>query len=150
MFYQAGFPLGIGCVILMMLAAQWYVLFNVLAGAAVVPSDLREAAASFRFSWWRRFWTFQVPAVFPSLVAGWDAAAGLAWNASLVVEALTIDGEMIAVWGLGHEISQATHDKKFAVAAAGFVVLAVVLHLFSKIVWKRLNALARQHFVVGR
>ena len=138
-FARAGVSHGWGCVILMLLAAQWYVLFNVLAAATVVPADLREAAVCFRLTWWRRFWTFQVPAVFPSLVAGWDTAAGLAWNTSLVVEAMTVGGELIPVRGLGYEISRATQHGNFAVAAAGFVVLAIILQLISRYVWRRLN-----------
>ena len=150
-FDRAGIGHDWGCVVLMVMAAQWYILFNVLAGAAAIPSDLREAVTCFRLPWWRRFWTFQVPAVFPSLVAGWDAAAGLAWNTSLLVEAITgAEGKVIPVHGLGHEINRATREHNFAVVAAGFVILAIILQLFSSQVWRRLNVLARQRFVIGR
>ena len=70
----------------MLLGTQWYILFNVIAGAMAIPADLREAAGSYRFSGWQRFWKLYLPAVFPYLVTGWVTAAGGAWNASIVSE----------------------------------------------------------------
>ncbi len=149
-FDRAGISLDWGCVVLMLLACQWYILFNVMAGAEAIPADLREAVRCFRLSRWRLFWTFQVPAVFPSLVLGWESAAGLAWSTSLVAEALTHDGELWPVHGLGHELRRATQQGEFAVVAAALLVLGVILELFSRFVWGRLSAVARQRYAFGR
>ncbi|HEX7701886.1 MAG TPA: ABC transporter permease subunit, partial [Kofleriaceae bacterium] len=79
-----GVPLGIGSVALMLLGTQWYVLFNVVAGAQSIPADLREAAQLFGMRRMQRFRALYLPAVFPYLITGWVTAAGGAWNASIV------------------------------------------------------------------
>jgi NitT/TauT family transport system permease protein len=75
-----------GSIVLMLLGTQWYILFNVIAGAMAVPADLREAAGAYRLTRWQRFRLLYVPAIFPYLVTGWVTAAGGAWNASIVSE----------------------------------------------------------------
>ena len=70
----------------MLLGTMWYILFNVIAGAMVIPSDLREAATSFHIQGRQRFWTVYAPGIFPYLVTGWVTAAGGAWNASILAE----------------------------------------------------------------
>ena len=97
----AGVSLGWGSVLLMLLGTQWYILFNVIAGAMALPADLREAARSYRIQGWRRFWVLYFPAVFPYLVTGWVTAAGGAWNASIVSEFVTFHGQVLATDGLG-------------------------------------------------
>ena len=86
----AGVRLGWGSIVLMLLGTQWYILFNVIAGASAIPSDLREAAQDATgFGATARFWRLYLPAVFPYLVTGWVTAAGGAWNASIVSEYVT-------------------------------------------------------------
>ena len=84
--------LGYGCVILMLLGTQWYILFNVIAGAMAIPGDLKEAATSFRLPPWHRMKVLYLPAIFPYLVTGWVTAAGGAWNASIVAEYYDLKG----------------------------------------------------------
>jgi NitT/TauT family transport system permease protein len=84
-----GVTLDWGSVMLMLLGTQWYILFNVIAGAMAVPADLREAAGAYRLGRWQRFRLLYVPAIFPYLVTGWVTAAGGAWNASIVSEYVT-------------------------------------------------------------
>src|SRR5213078_1519884 len=90
-----------GSILLMLLGTQWYILFNVVAGAMAIPADLREAAHSFRFSRKQRFWTLYLPAIFPYLVTGWVTAAGGAWNASIVSEYVTYEKQTLTAFGLG-------------------------------------------------
>src|SRR5262245_21426784 len=109
----AGVPLGWGSILLMLLGTQWYILFNVIAGAMAVPADLREASRSYRLNRWQRFRVLLLPAVFPYLVTGWVTAAGGAWNASIVAEYVTFKGEVLQAWGLGGQINQATAEANF-------------------------------------
>ena len=81
--------LGWGSILLMLLGTQWYILFNVIAGAMAIPADLKEAARSYRIRGWRLFRILYFPAIFPYLVTGWVTAAGGAWNASIVAEYVT-------------------------------------------------------------
>src|SRR5262249_9345555 len=130
-----GVPLGWGSILLMLLGTQWYILFNVVAGAMAIPADLREAAHSFRFSLWQRLWALYRPAIFPYLVPGWVTAAGGAWNASIVSEYVTYD-ETRTTFGLGARISEATAAANYPLLAASTLVMAVLVVLFNRTVWR--------------
>ena len=117
LFHAAGLGLGTGSIVLMLLGTQWYILFNVIAGASSVPSDLREAVVAFRLTRRERFWTLYLPAIFPYLVTGWVTAAGGAWNASIVAEYVTYKGATLTTFGLGAAVSEAA--ERGAVRRAG-------------------------------
>jgi NitT/TauT family transport system permease protein len=146
----AGVPLGWGSILLMLLGTQWYILFNVIAGAMAIPADLREAARSYGLVGWQRFRVLLFPAVFPYLVTGWVTAAGGAWNASIVAEYVTFQGEARQTWGLGSQISAAAQTANFALLAASVVVMAIVVVLFNRLVWRRLYHLAEERFALNR
>jgi NitT/TauT family transport system permease protein len=146
----AGISLGWGSILLMLLGTQWYILFNVIAGAMAVPADLREAARSYRMTTWQRFRVLYLPAVFPYLVTGWVTAAGGAWNASIVSEFVTFKGEQRWTWGLGAEISRAAEKADYPVLAAGVVVMALVVVVFNRTVWRRLYHLAEDRFALNK
>ncbi len=90
-FISTHIPINFGSVLLMALGTQWYILFNVIAGAMAIPTDLREAAALFGLRRWRLWKTLIIPAIFPFWVTGAVTATGGAWNASIVAE--------VASWG---------------------------------------------------
>ncbi len=147
-------PLGINTVsaILMLLGTQWYILFNVIAGAMAIPADLKEMSHSFGVTGWQRFWTLYAPACFPYLVTGWVTAAGGAWNASIVSEYLTIGSDKpIEATGLGAIISSVAgvSDQK-AVLAASVVVMSALVVLFNRFIWKRLYDLAETRFSLSK
>jgi len=146
----AGVGLGWGSVLLMLLGTQWYVLFNVVAGAMAIPADLREAARIYRVGTWKRFRVLYLPAVFPYLVTGWVTAAGGAWNASIVSEYVSFQGRELAADGLGARISVAASSGDFPALAASVAVMAVVVVLFNRLVWRRLHHLAEQRFSLSR
>jgi NitT/TauT family transport system permease protein len=146
----AGVPLGWGSVLLMLLGTQWYILFNVVAGAMAVPADLREATRSYLLNAWERFRTLYLPAVFPYLVTGWVTAAGGAWNASIAAEYVSFRGRVLSTPGLGSRISEATERGDFPLLAASTVVMAVVVVAFNRTVWRRLYRLAETRFALGR
>ena len=142
----AGVSLGWGSVVLMLLGTQWYILFNVIAGAMSVPADLREVTATYRLKLVQRLRTLYLPAVFPYLVTGWVTAAGGAWNASIVAEYVTFKGSVLTANGLGARISQAAEHADFPRLAASVTVMAVMVVLFNRAVWKRLYVVAAEKF----
>jgi NitT/TauT family transport system permease protein len=146
-----GVSLDWGCVALMLLGTQWYILFNVIAGAMAVPADLREAARSYRFNTWQRFRTLYLPAVFPYLVTGWVTAAGGAWNTSIVAEYFELgDDHVLQAHGLGAVISEATKAKNFPLEAASVLVMATMVVLFNRTVWRRLYELAERRYSLSK
>jgi NitT/TauT family transport system permease protein len=146
LFHAAGLGLGTGSIILMLLGTQWYILFNVIAGASSVPSDLQEAMVAFRMTRRERFWTLYLPAIFPYLVTGWVTAAGGAWNASIVAEYVTYRGENLSTFGLGAAVSEAAEGARFAELAAAVLVMSVIVVFFNRIVWRRCYRLASTRF----
>nr|WP_211483925.1 ABC transporter permease subunit [Corallococcus exiguus] len=145
-----GVGLGWGSMWLMLLGTQWYILFNVVAGATAIPADLREMAASYRLSVWRRFWSLYLPSVFPYLVTGWVTAAGGAWNASIVSEYVTFRGRVLTAPGLGAQISQAAASANFQLLSASVVVMSVMVVTFNRLVWRRLHHLAETRFSLSK
>jgi NitT/TauT family transport system permease protein len=142
--------LGWGSVVLMLLGTQWYILFNVIAGAMSIPGDLREAARSYRMSLRLRFFSLYLPAVFPYLVTGWVTAAGGAWNASIVAEYVNFKGQILTANGLGAQISRAAERADFPHLAASVMVMAAVVVLFNRTVWRRFYELAEQRFSLSK
>jgi NitT/TauT family transport system permease protein len=147
----AGLTLGVGSILLMLLGTQWYILFNVIAGAMAIPADLREASRSYRVSGWQRFRALYFPAIFPYLVTGWVTAAGGAWNASIVSEYVTTrGGRVLTTWGLGAQISEATEKGNFPLLAASTLVMSIVVVLFNRTVWRRCYRLAEERFSLNK
>jgi NitT/TauT family transport system permease protein len=143
-------PFAVVAAVLMGLGAQWYVLFNVLAGASAIPGDLGEAADVYRVSGFRRFLTLDLPAVFPFLVTGLVTAAGGAWNASIVAETFTFRGRELTTFGLGSLITEATHDGNFPLLSAGVLSMSLALVLLNRTVWRRLYRLASTRYALNR
>jgi NitT/TauT family transport system permease protein len=143
---QLGVGLSGGSVVLMLLGTQWYILFNVVAGAMAVPSDLREAAASYKITGWRRFKLLLLPSVLPYLITGWVTAAGGAWNASIVSEYVAYRGQTLTTFGLGARIGMAAEAADFPVLAASVVVMSAAVVLFNRLVWRPLNDYAERRF----
>jgi NitT/TauT family transport system permease protein len=144
-----GGNLGWGAVILMMLGAQWYILFNVAAGAQSIPADMVSCADIFKIGGWERWRYFILPAIFPFLVTGWITSAGGAWNASIVAEYVQQGGNTYTAFGLGDLISQATSQGKFDVLAAAVLVMALTVVAINRSFWKRLQRLGDQYCRFG-
>ncbi len=140
----AGVPLSAGSIVLMLLGTQWYILFNVVAGAAAIPADLLEASRSYGLKGWERFKNVLLPAVFPYLVTGWVTAAGGAWNASIVSEFVTFKSQVFSTWGLGSLISEAAERSDIPTLTAAVVVMSAIVMVFNRFVWRRLYAVARE------
>jgi len=146
----AGVSLGWGSIVLMLLGTQWYILFNVIAGAMAIPTDLQEAARSYRLQGWRRFRALYLPGVFPYLVTGWVTAAGGAWNASIVAEFVTFKGQTLQAHGLGAQISAAAAAADFPRLAASILVMSAIVVAFNRSVWRQFYRLAERRFSLNR
>ncbi len=138
--------LGIGSVALMLLAAQWYILFNVIAGAQAIPSELREVSRLFRFRDWQRWTTVILPGIFPFLITGLITASGGAWNASIVAEYFELKGRTLATLGLGAQISQASNDANYPVLLAATMIMALMVVTINRLVWRPLYHLAETKY----
>jgi NitT/TauT family transport system permease protein len=128
----------------MILGTQWYILFNVIAGASAFPSDLREAAASFRIGrarWWR---DVMLPGIFPYYVTGAITAAGGAWNASIVSEAVTWGRTKISAGGLGAYIAQMTEAGDYPRIALGVAVMSLLVISMNRLLWRPLYLIAER------
>jgi len=145
-----GVPFGIVASALMLLGAQWYVLFNVLAGASAVPHDLEEAAETYRLRGVDKWKKLFLPAVFPYLVTGLITAAGGAWNASIVAESLTYKGRPLQTFGLGSTITQATAAANFPLLAAGVLTMSLALIALNRSIWRPLYRLAETKYSLNR
>ena len=146
----AGISFSWGSLVLMLLGTQWYILFNVIAGSMAIPADLREAGRSYRMGVRLRFLSLYLPAVFPYLVTGWVTAAGGAWNASIVAEYMTFRGRVLTTRGLGALISLAAEHADFPHLAGAVIVMAAVVVLFNRTVWRHLYAIAEERFSLSK
>jgi NitT/TauT family transport system permease protein len=139
-------PLDVGAVLLMALGAQWYILFNVIAGASAIPSDLREAMTSLQVSGWLRWKKFILPSIFSSYVTGGITAAGGAWNASIVAEVVIYGHNHLTAVGLGAYIAQATATGDFPHILVGIAVMSMYVVVTNRLLWRRLYALAERRY----
>lgn len=139
-------PFTYGCIALMLLGTQWYILFNVVAGASAIPHDLIEVANANGLSQFKRWTRLYVPCVFPYLLTGLITAAGGAWNATIVAEYLVIRRSTWAAFGLGSTISQATAEGNFPLLAASIITMAVFVVILNRLFWKRLYRLAEARY----
>jgi len=143
-----GVDFAFGCTVLMLVGSQWYILFNVIAGAQSIPGDLSELAKMYGITGWPLWRTLYLPAIFPSLVTGLVTAAGGAWNASIVAEFVHYKDQTLIAPGLGSLITKATEDANFPLLCAGVLTMSVALVVINRVLWKRLYALAASRFML--
>ncbi|MDF2505298.1 ABC transporter permease subunit [Clostridium sp.] len=140
--------LGFASIILMLMGTQWYILFNVVAGAMAIPEDLKAATKTFGIRGIKKWKTLILPGIFPYLVTGMITATGGCWNASIVSEYVNFGGKSVKTVGLGALISQATETGNFAMLLMGTITMCIVVVVINNVVWKRLYALAEERFKI--
>ncbi len=138
--------LEIAAMLVMLLGTQWYILFNVIAGAMAIPTDLKEASSIFRFGSWDRWRYLILPGIFPYLVTGMVTASGNAWNASIIAEYFHFQGSIVSTIGLGSAISSASDAGRFDLLLAATLVMATIVVLINRLLWRRLYRLASTRF----
>ena len=145
-FIDLHIPLNVGAILLMMLGAQWYILFNVIAGASSIPNDLREMATNMRLTRRLRWRRVILPAIFPFYVTGGITAAGGAWNASIVAEIVTWHRTTLHAVGLGNYIADESTVGKFAFLLGAGVVMSIFVVAVNRLFWRRLYRLAESRY----
>lgn len=129
---------------LMVLGTQWYILFNVIAGASAIPGDMKEVAQMFRIRGWQWWRQIALPAVFPYYVTGALTASGGSWNASIVAEAVDWGHTHLEAAGLGAYIARATAAADYPRVVLGIAVMSLFVIAFNRIVWRRLYVFAER------
>ncbi|WP_287880331.1 ABC transporter permease subunit [Aquitalea sp.] len=127
---------------LIVLGTQWYILFNVVAGASAFPNDFREAAANFHIKGWQWWKQVMLPGIFPYYITGAITASGGAWNASIVSEMVSWGDDKLAAHGLGAYIAQTTAAGDFPKILLGICVMSLFVVLFNRLLWRPLYAIA--------
>jgi NitT/TauT family transport system permease protein len=145
-FATIGMGLGWGSVLLMLLGTQWYILFNVIAGAMAIPSDLKEAAAVYKFTRWQRWTRLILPGIFPYLVTGMVTASGGAWNASILAEYGLLGSRTFQTVGLGAQITAALATNNLATLLLATILMAAIVVTTNRLVWRRLYRLAETRY----
>ncbi len=143
---KIGGGLGIGSIALMLLGTQWYILFNVIAGAMSIPSDLREVTSLYHFTRWQRWTKLILPGIFPYLITGMVTASGGAWNASVYAEYSHLKDSTLQTIGLGAEISSATDSGRFPIILLATIMISLMVVTMNRLVWRRLYRLAETRY----
>jgi NitT/TauT family transport system permease protein len=143
---RIGGGLGLASIVVLLLGTQWYVLFNVIAGAMAIPTDLKECCSVFQIRGLERWKKLILPGIFPYLVTGLVTASGGAWNASIVAEYFHFKGQIYTTTGLGATISQATDSGNFDLLLAATMMMAATVVTINRLVWRKLYALAETRF----
>ena len=145
-FLRYHVPINVGSVLLMALGAQWYILFNSIAGAQSIPTDLREMAADIGLRGWHRWRRLIIPGIFSSWVTGGITASGGAWNASIVSEVVTWGTSTLTAAGLGAYIADATGKGDWPRITLGVGMMSLYVVGINRILWRRLYALAERKY----
>src|SRR5580698_6117730 len=143
---RVGGGMGIASILLMLIGTQWYILFNVIAGAMAIPSDLREVSQLFHFSTLQRWRTVILPGIFPFLITGMVTASGGAWNASIIAEYFHLNNQTMQTVGLGAQISSATDHGEFHLLLLSTIVMALMVVTINRLVWRPLFRLSETRF----
>jgi NitT/TauT family transport system permease protein len=138
--------MNIAAIVLMLMGTQWYLLFNVIAGATAIPQDLKYTTALMDMSRVDRWRTLILPSLFPYLVTGAITSTGGAWNASIVAEYSTFGGRTIQTTGLGALISHATAEGAYPLLLAATLTMILIVSLFNRFAWRRLYRLAEERY----
>jgi NitT/TauT family transport system permease protein len=146
--YFVNLPLGLdlSAVLLMMLGTQWYLLFNVIAGASALPQELKNAAKLYKITGWEQWKTLILPALLPYIITGLNIVGGGAWNASIVAEYTEFGSRVYSVPGLGSIIADATARADYDMLLAATLTMIVTVVAINGIVWQRLHRMAEEKY----
>jgi NitT/TauT family transport system permease protein len=145
-FIKTGISIEIGSLLLMSLGAQWYILFNAIAGSASIPNDLREMAANAGLKGWQLWQKLIIPGISSALVTGGIAASGGAWNASIVSEIVAWGDQRLVATGLGEYIAEATNTGDWAKITLGIGMMSLFVVMLNRLVWRKLYQITESKY----
>lgn len=140
--------LNIAAVVLMLTGTQWYLLFNIVAGASAIPQDLKYTASLLGLSRWQRWRTLTLPALFPYIITGAITAGGGAWNASIVAEYTEFGGKTVFTTGIGSLIARSTATGNFPLLLASTLGMIFAVVMINRLIWRRLYRLAAERYTM--
>lgn len=138
--------LNTAAIFLMLMGTQWYLLFNIIAGASAIPQDLKYTASLLQLSRWQKWRTLTLPALFPYIITGAITASGGAWNASIVAEYVQFGGKTLFAVGIGSLISQATANGDYPLLLASTLSMILMVVLINRLFWRRLYKTAEDKY----
>ncbi|MCJ7819437.1 MAG: ABC transporter permease subunit, partial [Syntrophales bacterium] len=138
--------LNLAAILLMLLGTQWYLLFNIIAGASAIPQDLHDTATLLQLGRWERWRTLILPALFPYAITGAITAAGGAWNASIVAEYTQFGGQTFKTIGIGAAIAQSAAASDYPMLLAATLTMLLTVGTINRLVWQRLYRLAEARY----
>jgi len=138
--------LNLAAVLLMLMGTQWYLLFNIIAGASAIPQDLKYTTALLQLGRWERWRTLILPALFPYIITGAITASGGAWNASIVAEHVEFGGRTLRTVGIGSLIAKATASGDYPLLLAATSTMVFTVVLINRLLWRRLYRLAEERY----
>jgi NitT/TauT family transport system permease protein len=138
--------LNIAAVLLMLMGTMWYLLFNIIAGAATIPQDLKYTTALLGIRKWERWRTLILPSLFPFIITGAITAGGGAWNASIVAEYLQYGDKTISVTGIGSVIASATAGGNYPLLLVATLSMILTVVLINRLVWRRFYRIAEDRY----
>jgi NitT/TauT family transport system permease protein len=141
-----GGGMGIAAIVLLLMGTQWYILFNVIAGAMAIPTDLKEVCTTYRVGRVQRWRKLILPAIFPYLLTGMVTASGGAWNASILAEYFHFKSQVFSVTGLGATISAATDAGNYPVLYGATALMVAMVVTINRLLWRRLYGLAQTRY----
>ncbi len=145
-FIQHNIDMNWGSIFLLSLGAQWYVLFNIIAGASSIPGDMKESARLFKLRGTKLWSKLIIPAIFPFWVTGACTAAGGAWNASIVAEYASFGKQKLIASGLGSYITQVTKEGNWSAIFLSIVTMSIFVVLINRLLWRKLYKLSAEKF----
>jgi NitT/TauT family transport system permease protein len=145
-FLEVPGGLNIAAIVLMLMGTQWYLLFNVIAGAAAIPQDFKYTTVLLHLGRWERWRTLILPALFPYIITGAITASGGAWNASIVAEYIEFGDRTVHTLGVGAVIARATTSGDYPLLLAATLSMVVTVVLINRFFWRRLYRLAEEHY----
>jgi NitT/TauT family transport system permease protein len=147
LFVRYQIDMNWGCILLIAMGTQWYILFNVIAGAMAIPNALKEAAKTYGLGGWPLWKTLILPAIFPFWITGACTAAGGAWNATIVAEVANWGDRHLVATGLGAFIADVSQKSDgTALLICGTAVMAIFVVVVNKLLWRRLYSYAERRF----
>jgi NitT/TauT family transport system permease protein len=138
--------LNIAAILLMLMGTQWYLLFNIIAGASAIPQDLKYTSSLLQLSRWEKWRTLILPSLFPFIITGSITASGGAWNASIVAEYVHFGGKTLFATGVGSLISQATANGDYPLLLAATLSMILTVVLANRLFWRRMYKIAEEKY----